>query len=96
MTIKLETKFGNEGMFTEGIRPGELTCAGKIGKGTVTAKTTRDVVFAKAQMIPPRLFDPYYDGPAKAYYFQITNHSIEPVYPKDAIGWNKGYTLDRD
>jgi hypothetical protein len=55
-----------------------------------------DVIFAEAQMIPPRLIDPYYDRPAKAYYFRITDHSIDPVYPKNAIGWNKGYTLDRD
>jgi hypothetical protein len=96
MTIKLETEFGNEGMFTDGIRSGQVIGAGKIGKGTVIVKTMKDVVFAKAQMIPPRLFDPYYDRPAKAYYFRITNHSIEPVYPKDAIGWNKGYTGDRD
>jgi len=96
MTIQLETKFGNQGMFTKGIKPGEVESAGEIGKGTVVAKTMAGHVFAKAQMIPGRLFDSYYDRPAKAYYFRITNQSIEPVYPKDAIGWNKGYTLDRD
>jgi hypothetical protein len=96
MTIKLETWFGDEGMFTEGIRPSALICAGKIGRGTVIAKTMSDVVFAKGEMIPPRLFDPYYDRPWKCYYFRITNHSIDPVYPKDAIGWNKLYNVDRD
>jgi hypothetical protein len=95
-TIEIETSFGSEGAYAPGIRAGSISCVGKIGQGTIVAKTMKGVVFARGQLIPPRLSDPYYDRPMKSYYFRITSHAIEPVLPKDAIGWNKGYTYDRD
>ncbi len=95
-TIRFETEFDREAMSTEGVRPGEVVCAGKIGRGTAFAKTMSGVTFAKGRMIPPRLIDPYYDRAMKLYYFRITDHAIEPVLPRDAVGWIKFPLVDRD
>ena len=95
-TIRFETKFGHEAMSTEGVRPGEVIWAGKIGRGTAFAKTMNGVTFAKGDMIPPRFIDPYYDRRLKLYYFRITDHAIEPVLPRDAVGWVKARLIDRD
>jgi hypothetical protein len=95
-TIRFETKFGNEAMSTEGVRPSEVIWAGKIDKGTAFAKTMSGVTFAKGEMIPPRLMDPYYDRAMKVYYFRITDRSIDPVLPRDAAGWVKAPLVDRN
>ncbi len=95
-TIRFETKFGNEAMSTEGVRSGEVIWAGRIDKGTAFAKTMSGVTFAQGEMIPPRLIDPYYDRAMKIYYFRITDHSIDPVLPRDATGWVKTRLVDRD
>jgi hypothetical protein len=95
-TIRFETKSGDESMMTEGVGPGAVIWAGKIGRGTAFAKTMNGVTFAKGDLIPRRLIDPYYDRGLKLYYFRITDHSIEPVLPRDAVGWVKTRLVDRD
>lgn len=95
-TINLETKCGTGGGLTFGVQPGGVTCMGEIKRGTAIASTTSDVPFATTQILLPRLFDPYYDRPRKAYYFRVSDRSIEPVLPRNAKNWDLGYLGERD
>jgi len=75
---------------------GTSSSAIEKGKATAIAKTHAGKIIAQCVLTPPR-FEGFYDREKYAYYFRITNNTIEPVLPSEARKYWRFYPMpDRD
>ncbi len=96
-TINIRASQGSRGdyVYAQHFEPGTIACFA-IGKGCLVATSLSGKHIVEGRLVPGRSNDVYYDRQKKAHYYQITPDGIKPVLPRNAKGWDSGYTGGRD
>lgn len=84
ITLKVSTPNGYS-IFD--VRPHSTTPPGVISRGSVEATTASGRTLAKAELLPRRSAEQYFDAVRRSYYYRVIDAKIELVTPSETTKW---------